>query len=126
MPMVDTELFKIPAFSGAVLANLLTIFAFFCVLFFFSQYLQLVREYSPLKAGLAEMPATLASLLVIALGIGILGSMHTALYRSYLEVPAFVSTGILLVATLIAWKMIPSTREDTEKQVAKVHEVVNG
>lgn len=66
-PMIDTELFKIPAFSGAVLANLLTIFAFFGVLFFFSQYLQLVRGYSPLIAGLAELPASVGAVLVIAL-----------------------------------------------------------
>lgn len=66
-PLVDLSLFKIPAFSGAVLSNTLTIFAFFGVLFFFSQYLQLVRGYSPLIAGLAEMPATVASMLVVLL-----------------------------------------------------------
>lgn len=237
-PMLDTALFRIPKFSGAVFANLLTVFAFFGVLFFFSQYLQLVRGYSPLQAGLAEMPATLASVMVVAvigwimrriglgrgialglglsalglvwlalmvntseflylaiglvvigmgtgiavtlstdavvsaappsragaassisetayelgvaLGIGVLGSLHTALYRAYLVIPAatpadtrealreslaaaaaalgrdderffpiaqaafshatqtvaFVSTGILLLATFIAWRII--------------------
>jgi DHA2 family multidrug resistance protein-like MFS transporter len=37
------------------------------VLFFLSQYLQLVRGYSPFWAGLAEMPATIASIAVIAI-----------------------------------------------------------
>jgi DHA2 family multidrug resistance protein-like MFS transporter len=35
------------------------------LLFFFSQYLQLVRGFGPLPAGLAELPATLASIAVI-------------------------------------------------------------
>lgn len=65
-PMVDISLFRIPAFSGAVAANTLSIFAFLGVLFFFSQYLQLVRGYSPFWAGMAEMPATIASIAVIA------------------------------------------------------------
>lgn len=65
-PMVDISLFRIPAFRGAVAANTLSIFAFLGVLFFFSQYLQLVRGYSPFRAGMAEMPATIASVAVIA------------------------------------------------------------
>lgn len=65
-PMVDISLFRIPAFSGAVAANTLSIFAFLGVLFFFSQYLQLVRGYSPFWAGMAEMPATVASIAVVA------------------------------------------------------------
>lgn len=64
-PLVDISLFRIPAFSGAVAANALAIFAFLGLLFFFSQYLQLVRGYSPFEAGLAEMPATIASIAVV-------------------------------------------------------------
>ncbi|WP_219813217.1 MFS transporter [Rathayibacter sp. AY1A3] len=64
-PMIDVTLFRNPAFSGAVAANTLAIFAFIGTLFFFSQYLQLVRGLSPLQAGLVELPATLASLVVI-------------------------------------------------------------
>ncbi|MFJ2617980.1 MFS transporter [Glutamicibacter sp. NPDC087344] len=66
-PLVDISLFKIPAFSGAVASNALSIFAFFGLLFFFSQYLQLVRGFSPFWAGMAEMPATIASMLVVLL-----------------------------------------------------------
>ena len=67
VPLVDIDLFRIPAFSGAVASTGLAIFAFFGVLFFLSQYLQLVRGYSPFWAGLAEMPATIASIAVIAI-----------------------------------------------------------
>lgn len=65
-PMLDLELFKIPAFSGAVVSNGLAIFAFLGLLFFFSQYLQLVRGYSPFWAGVAELPGTIASVIVVA------------------------------------------------------------
>ncbi|WP_026267718.1 MFS transporter [Micromonospora sp. CNB394] len=71
VPLLDVSLFKVPAFSGALAANVLAIFGFLGLLFFFSQYLQLVRGFGPLKAGVAELPGTLAAVLVVAL-IGIL------------------------------------------------------
>ena len=65
-PLLDLSLFRLPAFSGAVVANTLSVFAFSGLLFFFSQYLQLVRGFSPFVAGLAELPSTIASIAVIA------------------------------------------------------------
>ncbi|MEV6829916.1 MFS transporter [Amycolatopsis sp. NPDC051102] len=65
-PLIDVTLFRNGAFSGAVLANFIAVFALMGLLFFFSQYLQLVRGFSPLQAGFAEMPATLASIVVVA------------------------------------------------------------
>ncbi|MFE4501016.1 MFS transporter [Rhodococcus sp. NPDC056743] len=70
-PLLDVSLFRMPAFAGSVAANGLSIFAFMGLLFFFSQYLQLVREYGPLQAGIAELPSTIASMAVIAF-IGVL------------------------------------------------------
>lgn len=66
-PMLDLELFRLPAFRGAVISNGFAIFALSGLLFFFSQYLQLVRGLSPLRAGLVELPATVASMLVVVL-----------------------------------------------------------
>ncbi|WP_031937120.1 MFS transporter [Prescottella defluvii] len=60
-PMIDLSLFARPAFSTAVVTNLLSIFALAGVLFFGSQYLQLVLGYSPLDAGLLMLPGTLVS-----------------------------------------------------------------
>ncbi|QKT11999.1 MFS transporter [Rhodococcus sp. W8901] len=60
-PMIDLSLFARPAFSTAVVTNLLSIFALAGVLFFGSQYLQLVLGYSPLEAGLLMLPGTLVS-----------------------------------------------------------------
>ncbi|WP_111768494.1 MFS transporter [Nakamurella deserti] len=71
VPLFDVGLFRVPAFAGAVAANLLAIFAFSGLLFFFSQYLQLVRGYGPLGAGLRELPITLATFVSIAL-VGVL------------------------------------------------------
>ncbi|MGK3206173.1 MFS transporter [Amycolatopsis sp. MEPSY49] len=65
-PLIDVALFRNRAFSGAVLADFVSVFALTGLLFFFSQYLQLVRGFSPLAAGLAEMPATLASIVIVA------------------------------------------------------------
>lgn len=64
-PLLDISLFRVPAFAGAVVSNGLAIFAFIGLLYFFSQYLQLVRGYGPLVAGLAELPGTLAAMVVV-------------------------------------------------------------
>ncbi len=63
-PVIDMDLFRNRAFSGAVVSNFIAIFALSGLLFFFSQYLQLAREFSPLQAGLAELPTTVASIAV--------------------------------------------------------------
>ncbi|WP_026429769.1 MFS transporter [Schaalia georgiae] len=62
-PLLDLGLFRIPAFSGAVLTAGIAIFALVGLLYFFSQYLQLVRGMAPLAAGLVEMPATVTGIL---------------------------------------------------------------
>ena len=88
-PMIDVSLFRIPAFSGAVVANFFAIFALTGLLFFFSQYLQLARGFGPLKAGLAEMPATIASIVVVLV-------VGTAAAR--LGVGRAIASGLLLAA----------------------------
>ncbi|MFT2691556.1 MFS transporter [Clavibacter zhangzhiyongii] len=66
-PLIDVALFRDRAFLGAVLAALVSTFALSGLLFFFSQYLQLVRGYGPFAAGLRELPLTIASIGVILL-----------------------------------------------------------
>ncbi|MGE7437518.1 MFS transporter [Kitasatospora sp. NPDC001175] len=98
-PLLDVRLFGNPRFTAAVAGSLASLIGLSGVLFFMSQYLQLVRGYSPLTAGLAEMPAfagavagglltawvarrtgaraTLAGgLLVMGAGLGLLGWVH--------------------------------------------------
>ncbi|MEU3789875.1 MFS transporter [Streptomyces fructofermentans] len=61
VPLLDMRLFRSRGFSGAVLADLLTILGLSGLVFFLSQYLQLVQGRGPLEAGLAEIPAALGA-----------------------------------------------------------------
>jgi DHA2 family multidrug resistance protein-like MFS transporter len=60
-PLIDVNLFRFPAFSASILANFVAILALTGTLYFFSQYLQLVRGLSPLRAGLTELPVAVFS-----------------------------------------------------------------
>ncbi|MFG3498492.1 MFS transporter [Streptomyces sp. NPDC047928] len=60
-PLLDMRLFRHRGFSGAVLADLLTILGLSGLVFFLSQFLQLVQGRHPLEAGLAELPAAIGA-----------------------------------------------------------------
>ncbi|GEL18763.1 MFS transporter [Pseudonocardia asaccharolytica] len=60
-PLIDVRLFRVPSFSTAIVANALSVFALAGVLFFGSQFIQLVLGYRPLPTGLLMLPGTLAS-----------------------------------------------------------------
>ncbi|WP_329458731.1 MFS transporter [Streptomyces sp. NBC_01497] len=61
VPLLDMRLFTHRGFRGAVLADLLTILGLSGLVFFLSQYLQLVQGRDPLEAGLAELPAAVGA-----------------------------------------------------------------
>lgn len=61
-PLIDMKLFKIPAFSGAVGADLISVFGLMGVYFFLAQQFQLVQGESPLQSGFQLLPAELAAL----------------------------------------------------------------
>ncbi|WP_058045225.1 MFS transporter [Streptomyces roseifaciens] len=60
-PLLNMRLFHHRGFSGAVLADLLTVLGLSGMVFFLSQFLQLVQGRSPLEAGLAELPAAIGA-----------------------------------------------------------------
>ncbi|MBC3985699.1 MFS transporter [Streptomyces sp. AC536] len=60
-PLLNMRLFHHRGFSGAVLADLLTILGLSGLVFFLSQFLQLVQDREPLEAGLAELPAAVGA-----------------------------------------------------------------
>ncbi len=62
-PLIDMRLFKIPAFSGAVSADLISVFGLMGVYFFLAQQFQLVDGDSPLQAGFQLLPAEVAALI---------------------------------------------------------------
>lgn len=95
-PMIDVKLFGNRAFSGAVLANFIGVFALTGLLFFFSQYLQLGRGFSPLEAGLAEMPTTIAGIIVVGFVGFLLARFGRG--RSIASGLALAAVGLVLVA----------------------------
>ena len=58
-PMLDLTFFKDPRFSAASVAISFVFFAMFGTFFLLTQYLQIVRDYSPLAAGLRTFPMAL-------------------------------------------------------------------
>ena len=95
-PTIDVSLFRNRAFTGAVLSTFISIFALSGLLFFFSQYLQLARGFRPILAGLAEMPATLAEIAVVAL-VGVT-ARRLGLGRAISLGLALAAAGLLAVA----------------------------
>jgi EmrB/QacA subfamily drug resistance transporter len=63
-PMLELGLFRNTTFVGANVVVLLVVLAMFGVLFFVSLYLQNVLGFSPVKAGAAFLPMTIAVVLV--------------------------------------------------------------
>jgi EmrB/QacA subfamily drug resistance transporter len=64
-PMLDLSFFKDPRFSAASAAISLVFFAMFGTFFLFTQYLQIVRSYTPLEAGVRTLPMA-ATMMVMA------------------------------------------------------------
>ncbi|PWH07496.1 MFS transporter [Brachybacterium endophyticum] len=62
-PMLDVGLFRVPAFSASISANLLSIFSLVGFLYFLSQHLQLVSDRSPLQSGLLLLPGLVVTIL---------------------------------------------------------------
>ncbi|MBM3678462.1 MAG: MFS transporter [Actinobacteria bacterium] len=98
VPLIDVTLFKRRSFSGAVLANLLSLSALAGLLLFLSQHLQLVLSFSPLEAGIRMLPLTLGALVGAPLTATLarrLGTAHTitlGLALGTLGLTAFAAT----------------------------------
>ncbi|MER7505847.1 MFS transporter [Nonomuraea pusilla] len=59
-PLIDVRLFRRRAFAASVGTNLLAIFTMSAMMLMFAWYLQLVLGWSPLQAGLAQLPGGLS------------------------------------------------------------------
>ncbi|WP_166865442.1 MFS transporter [Salinibacterium sp. ZJ70] len=60
-PMINVRLFRVKAFTGAVIGDLISIFALIGSLFALTQYLQLVLELSPVESALWLLPQMVVS-----------------------------------------------------------------
>lgn len=63
-PMLDVRFFRIPRFGAGSLGITFAFFSMFGIFFVVSQYLQSVRDYSPLKAGFATLPYAVTMVIV--------------------------------------------------------------
>jgi EmrB/QacA subfamily drug resistance transporter len=82
-PMLDPRLFRLPGFAAGSAAVTLAFFSIFAMFFLLTQYLQFVKGYSPLGAGLRVLPNACAMILVaprapqVVLRFGVRTTMRT-------------------------------------------------
>lgn len=136
-PMLPLGFFRDPMFSAAVLVGLLINLTLYGVLFVLGLYLQQVRGYSPIEAGLAFLPFPVAlgmaniaagrvsvragirlpmatGLLVAGLGYGMLSCLGTdssylALLPGLIIIPAGVGLAVPLMTTALL-STVPRSR----------------
>jgi len=88
-PLIDLELFRSPAFSTALATYMIGTFAVFGAFVFVAQYLQLVLELSPLKAGLWSLPSFCAF---------VAGSMVVPALARRIPPTKLIAAGLLIAA----------------------------
>jgi MFS transporter, DHA2 family, multidrug resistance protein len=88
-PLIDLRLFRIPAFSVSLAAGLVALFTWAGTYLFLAQYLQLVKDLSPLQAGLWLLPAA---------GGSIAGSMLAPALTSRLWPATVLAAGLFVAA----------------------------
>jgi EmrB/QacA subfamily drug resistance transporter len=91
-PMLDVRLFRIRRFTGASGAIALVFFALFGAIFFLTQYLQGVLDYTPFEAGVRMLP--------VAAGL-IVGGPLSAKLAGRLGTRTVVATGLTVVAAAL-------------------------
>jgi DHA2 family multidrug resistance protein-like MFS transporter len=84
-PLIDLELFRVPAFNGALAANTLGFFVNFGMAVFIAQYLQLVLGLSPFEAGLWTLPYA---------GAFVVGALLTSLLVRRIPPPSVIAGGL--------------------------------
>lgn len=106
-PLIDIRLFKIPAFGGAVSADLISVFGLMGVYFFLAQQFQLALGDSPLQAGFQLLPAELAAL------VGALSASRIiAIYGRRVAIGGGITlgaTGLLILGLVHATGVAPVT-----------------
>jgi EmrB/QacA subfamily drug resistance transporter len=92
-PSLDVRLFRNPRLSSAIGALALVFFGMMGALFFLSFYLQSVRGYTPLQAGLLSLPFAAGQVLMAPRSAGLARRFGTK---------AVVASGLLVVAVALA------------------------
>ena len=101
-PMLQLGFFRNPTFCGANLVGVIISFGFFGVIFFLSLFMQEVQGYSPLRAGLLQLPCTLAIAITAVASGGIVGRVGARL-------PMTFGLGLLGAGLLCLTMLQPTT-----------------
>jgi EmrB/QacA subfamily drug resistance transporter len=94
-PMVDFSFFRSRSFLGANLVSFIVTFAMLAMFFFLALYMQNVRGYSPLEAGIRFLPSTVM--------IIIMGPLAGRLTDRIGPRP-LMTAGLLIVAVSMFWQ----------------------
>lgn len=108
-PLIDLGMFRRPAFSAALLVNLLAFFIAFGSFLFIAQFLQLVLGLSPFEAGLWSLPSALAF---------VAGSMLTPAAAGRIRPPLLMAGGLALAALGFGGVTLAVTMGDLAVMVA--------
>ncbi len=98
-PLLELRFFRSPPFSGATAIATLAFVVLAGWLFVNTLYLQEVRNYSPLMAGVAALPATIVIVVVAPLTGHIVGRRGTRAPLSLAGLSLAVGTGLLALVT---------------------------
>jgi DHA2 family methylenomycin A resistance protein-like MFS transporter len=99
-PMLQLSFFKNVTFTGANIVGLLVSFGFFGILFFMALFMQNVQGFSATGAGVRQLPATLAVMVVAIIAGRIVGRIGARLPMTVGMF--FLGTAILLFQTVQA------------------------
>ena len=114
-PLLDLKLLRIKEFTGGVIAQMLNSLAWGAVILLLSLYLQLVKGFTPLQAGLAIVPFDLAFLAV--------GPLSGRLSDRYGHMP-FTTTGLAVMSASLL--LMSSTSVSTSYLTLAAYLVVFG
>ena len=98
--MLDPRLFRLPGFGAGSATITLAFFSMFGMFFLLTQYLQYVKGYDPLEAGLRVLPNAIALMIVAPRGPALIGRFGV---RRTLRAGFFITAfGFALLATATA------------------------
>ena len=111
-PMLDMRLFRIRRFTGASASIALVFFALFGAIYFLTQYLQGVLDYTPFEAGVRMLPVAAGLIVGGPLSAKLAGRFGT---RAVVAVGLSIVAGALFILSgagtdsgysLVAWSLV--------------------